>query len=419
MKSIFLVLRAGFFLTLRYIKKTSAWTTSLVIFVMVLTFLNLVVVNGILVGLIEGSLQGWKESYSGEVIISTQTDKLYIENTQSILNILESHPDILAYSPRFKSTGVIEEDYQRRENKRNTIGKTVTAPLYGIYPELENEVTNLKDKLIEGEWLTDDDTNNVVLGSFLFERYFPRTEFFNSLGDVQVGDAILLEIEGVEEPQKFFVKGILRSKTDNIDFSIFIHADTLRKYLGRYDYNVGEIAISTSDDDIESVKEDLIVAGIGEDGLVQTYYDAIGRFLDDIKQTFSLLGTIIGIIGLIVASVTVFIVIFIMLVTRQRFIGILKAIGISGEIIITSYVMLSFFFATIGSIIGSTLVFGFIKPYFDANPLDFPFSDGILFISANEFIFSLVLLFVATVLAGLIPAKLIVRKNTLDLMFGR
>ena len=47
-------LRIGLLLGLRQIQLASIWTTSLIIFVMMLTFLNLIAVSGILVGLIEG-----------------------------------------------------------------------------------------------------------------------------------------------------------------------------------------------------------------------------------------------------------------------------------------------------------------------------------------------------------------------------
>ena len=35
-------------------------------------------------------------------------------------------------------------------------------------------------------------------------------------------------------------------------------------------------------------------------------------------------------------------------------------------------------YASLGIIVGMVLIFGMIKPYFTDNPIDFPFSDGIL-----------------------------------------
>ena len=47
-------LSLGFYLAHRQLKRSNIWTTGLIIFVMTLTFLNLVVISGILVGIVEG-----------------------------------------------------------------------------------------------------------------------------------------------------------------------------------------------------------------------------------------------------------------------------------------------------------------------------------------------------------------------------
>lgn len=57
--------KVGLFLAFRQVRHASKWTTSLIILVMTLTFLNLVVINGVLVGLIESSVQAAKDRYSG------------------------------------------------------------------------------------------------------------------------------------------------------------------------------------------------------------------------------------------------------------------------------------------------------------------------------------------------------------------
>ena len=65
----------------------------------------------------------------------------------------------------------------------------------------------------------------------------------------------------------------------------------------------------------------------------------------------NLSGNAISSIGLVVAAVTLFIVIFINAITRRRYIGILKGIGIDERSIEISYVLQSIFYATVGSIL--------------------------------------------------------------------
>ena len=76
------------------------------------------------------------------------------------------------------------------------------------------------------------------------------------------------------------------------------------------------------------------------------------KFLKDIKGTFAILGNAISGIGLIVACITIFIVIFVNAITRRRFIGILKGIGINKKAILYSYMMQAMIYAFMGIIIG-------------------------------------------------------------------
>lgn len=132
-----------------------------------------------------------------------------------------------------------------------------------------------------------------------------------------------------------------------------------------------------------------------------------------------LLGNVIGSIGLAVASITIFIVIFINAITRRKFIGILKGIGIQSAAIEYAYVLQSIFYALIGTTVGMLLVFFVLKPYFEAYPINFPFSDGILVATMAGTFTRAGLLFLATLIAGYIPAKIVVRQNTLDSILGR
>src|SRR3990167_10352350 len=94
-------IRIGFFLAKRQIRRSNIWTTVLIIFVMFFTFLNLVVVSGILVGLIQGAIDAVRTHYTSDVIISTLNDKSYIENSPEIIGIVKSMPQIESVSARY------------------------------------------------------------------------------------------------------------------------------------------------------------------------------------------------------------------------------------------------------------------------------------------------------------------------------
>jgi ABC-type lipoprotein release transport system permease subunit len=183
---------------------------------------------------------------------------------------------------------------------------------------------------------------------------------------------------------------------------------------------VGEIAVKTTD----PVYAPALAAEVtrymrGYAARIQTADEAIPSFLRDIETTFGILGNALSSIALVVASITIFIVIFINAVTRRKFIGIMKGIGISPVAVKFAYVFQALFYGVAGSLIGLFLTFGFLRPFFDAHPINFPFSDGILVVTASGAAIRVLILLVVTLLAGYIPASIIVRRNTLDAILGR
>lgn len=410
-------IRIGFFLALRQVKRANKWTTGLIIFVMTLTFLNLVVVSGILVGLIEGSVEANKKYYTSDVIISVLPKKDYIEQTPKVLSIISSIPEIEDYSARYIQGGVVEANYKSATTEDDI--ETANGSFVGIDPEKEEAVTGVSKFVVEGSYLEPTDYDQILIGSNLLKKYLPiESPGFTTLSDIEIGDKIRIKIGDTR--REMTVKGIVKAKVDELSFRIFFVGSQLRSLIGRDDYNVDEISIKlVPGADPAVVRDALIRSGVGEYAKVQTFEDAQPKFLKDIKATFALLGNMISSIGLTVASITIFIVIFINAITRRKFIGILKGIGVSGSAIEVSYIFQSSLYAILGSSIGLVILYFFLQPYITAHPIDFPFSDGILVAPFGETMFRVSLLIITTIIAGYIPARMIVRKNTLDSILGR
>lgn len=410
-------IRIGFFLALRQVRRASKWTTGLIIFVMTLTFLNLVVVSGILVGLIQGAVDANKLYYTSDIIISTLDKKTYIEHTPEILSIVKSLPEVEAVTPRYLESGSLEAGYKTKI--KTTDSNEARGPFVGIDPQAEDAVTHLSKFVIEGSYLSPDDYDQVLVGSYLLKQYFPvESPGFATLEGVHVGDKIRATVNGIT--REVTVKGVVKTKVDEISMRVFWNEKQLRGIIGRDDYNVAEISIKLKPGaDSVAVRDALKRAGVSQYAKVQTFEDAEPKFIKDMKTTFALLGDMLSSIGLVVASITIFIVIFINAITRRKFIGILKGIGISEQTIEVSYIFQSFFYAVCGSAIGVVILYAFLLPYLSAHPIDFPFSDGILVAPLDGTILRILLLVGTTIVAGYIPARMIVRKNTLDSILGR
>jgi ABC-type lipoprotein release transport system permease subunit len=220
--------------------------------------------------------------------------------------------------------------------------------------------------------------------------------------------------------KEFTIKGIVKTKVDEIDMRVVMLDSILRPLIGRTDYNVNEIAIRVKPGtDPAVVRDALLNSGVGKTAKVQTSQEGMPKFVTDMKATFALLGDIVGSIGLMVASITIFIVIFVNAITRKKFIGILKGIGIGSGAIEISYVFQSIFYAVLGIGLGLAVLYGFLIPFTEAHPIKFAFADGTLVAEVSGTLFRAFLLLLSTVIAGFIPARLIVKKNTLDSILGR
>ena len=411
-------IRIGLLLGLRQIQRAGIWTTSLIIFVMMLTFLNLIAVSGVLVGLIEGSERAVQERSLGDIVISARDDQDRIIETESIIRELAAYPEISAYSVRYSAGGELEANYKERRDlggERDIANISVT----GIDPIAEERMTNLSEDVIVGEYLDPEEEGYILLGALYTEEYASNFgDIFETVSGVEPGSTVRLSTGDVSK--EFIVKGIVQSKVDEVSLNSYIPEREFRRLFDRLDRNADQIVIRLEPGtDPNAVKANLIQTGIDESAKIQTFEESLPKFLIDIKNTFNLLGTFIGSIGIVVASITIFIIIFINALSRRRHIGILKGIGIERKAIELAYVIQAAFYALSGSLLGAMVTYGILIPYFDRNPIQFPFSDGILVADPYLTFIRFLILFGITLCAGFIPAWLIARQNTLNAILGR
>lgn len=415
----FTALRVAFFLAFRQVRRASVWTTSLIVFVMLLTFLNLVVVTGILVGIVQGISNQYRFLQTGDVIVSSLDTKNYINRSQEIITLIRDLPQVKQVTARSLASGTVEANYQSRTSLNEKSNKTA-ATITGIDPLDEDAFSGISKNVREGQFLAPGDYDAVLLGSQFVDRYsFGRIPGFTPLTNVYPGTKIRLTVGGAT--RIVTVKGIIVAKANSpLALKVFMPGGELRELLGRTDRNVDEIAIKLAPGASPAAFRDLLLrSGIGEKAKVQTYEDAIPNGIAEITGTFAAIGNAISSIGLVVAAITIFIVIFVNAITRRKFIGILKGIGISGSAIELSYMLQSFFYAAVGSGVGLAVIYGFLVPYIDAHPISLPISDTVLVAPLPGTMLRIAILVATTVIAGYIPSRMIVRKNTLDSILGR
>ncbi|MSU44968.1 hypothetical protein EXS45_02200, partial [Candidatus Nomurabacteria bacterium] len=341
-------LKVGWFLAKRDIKRGSLGTTALIVSVMTLTFLNLVVVSGILVGLIQGSEDAQKKYAIGDIVISSFLNRSYIEQTPEVVNIVKTVPGYKNHAVRYTSSARIEANY-RKTVKPGDLRDGAGGSFLGIDPIQEEKFSGISKFIMRGSFLNSNDQDKVVLGKNLLYEFTPiEAPGFQTLKDVSVGSRVKITVGKISK--EYVVKGIVASKVDTFDTSIITLDSEVRKMSGRDDLNANEIAIQLlPGTDPAAAQKFILDSGVDEFARVQTAEEAFPKFLKDIKETFSILGSAISGIGLVVASITIFIVIFVNAITRRRYIGILKGIGINQRAILYSYMLQALIYASLGT----------------------------------------------------------------------
>ncbi len=410
-------IKIGFYLAVRQLWRGNKWATILIICVMMFTFLNLVVVSGILVGLLEGTGETYRRDYYGDIVITPLTNKKHIEYSPEIINILQRFPEIKSFVPRYSASITVERNYQNARSQEDI--ERSSATVLGVKPSQEDETTFLSKQIVEGEYLADEDFDQILLGSYLIRRYLDyESTIFTQLLDAPIGSKVRVKIGDVT--REMTVKGIINAKSEEVSMKVYINESQLRQILGRNSYEYDIISIVLHDGgNAEQLRDALLRTGIAKYARVRTFDESMPKMLEDMKTTFSTLGNFISSIGLVVAVITIFIVIFINALTRRKFIGIMKGIGVSGSVIEIAYIFQSFFYALIGSILGTSLLYGFLVPFMQEHPLDLPSMEGVLVAPWDSVLVKISLLIFVTILAGYIPARMIVRRNTLDAILMR
>ena len=411
-------LRVGLLLGWRQLQRASFWTTGLIVFVMMITFLNLVAVSGILVGLIVGAERAFEQQSIGALTITPLDEEDYILDSDVIENILNQTPGVTNFTTRYISAGTISADYRNRQ-KPDDEPNEISVRLVGVDPTREEEVSHMSNMIVEGDYFYADDNAALLIGVLNLERYaenFP--DFSNSLAGGMPGETILLTIGPVSK--EFTIRGVIDSKVGDVTSAVYLPEKELRRMLGRTRDQADRIAIEIAPDTKPAVVRDILLhAGLGESAKIRTFTEAMPKFLLDIKNTFNVLGAFIGSIGIVVASITIFIIVFINALSRRQQIGILKGIGIDRRAIEIAYVFQAATYALLGALLGTIVIYGFMIGYFDRNPIDFPFSDGVLVAEPLSTLIRFGVLFVITLIAGFIPAWMIARQNTLNAILGR
>lgn len=396
--------KVSFFLASRSIVRGNKGITIFTVFVLTLIFIQLVLFSSMLAGVTLKFNELMVDFQTGNVVVEPKEEERYIESSSALQRKIESLPQVVGTSARLKSSGNFR--YKEKE-----MGGTV----YGIDPADEAFVTGLEGAVVSGDFLSRPDRGEIILGREVSGGYGALMES-RALGGVEVGDTIELTISG--RTRVFRVKGIYTTLFFMADAGAYVNRADMEEMLGVEGRDFAhEIAIKTiAGDDEYETRTSLLSLGIKEN--IRTWHEFAG-ILRLIENTLGLVRNIMNAIGLLIAFVIIFVVIYVNIVNKKRQIGVQKAIGIEQNVIVASFVLQAMLYAGTGVILGYIFMRYGLVPYTVSNPVQIPLGAMSLRLDNAEAINRAVLLFLASIVGSVIPAYKLAQKDLLDLIWGK
>ena len=241
-------LKTSLFLSFRQVRHANLWVNLLIIFIMTVTFLNLVFVSGILEGIVQGASNDLKVHYSGDLIITPEENREDIIQTSKLIDHLKKQSEIKTISVRQLEGVQVEKD--KETTKPNLIPNNINATLAGINFNNEKSVTALDQFLIEGNYPSVNDKNKILIGSGYLSQYESAIEE-NTLDNVAIGD--IVKITYKNNIKTYQVAGILKTKFSEVNSRIFINNNEFETLTGKSKQFSNEIAMIVKNPTEESL----------------------------------------------------------------------------------------------------------------------------------------------------------------------
>lgn len=395
---MFKSLKVATFLSIRSLARVNIRTTILTVTIMSLIVINLIFLPSIITGIGQVFTRASVEYAVGDVTIQPIGDKEYIENGNAVLKKVKNTEGVKAASARYQMSATIVKD-----------NKFAPGTIIGVNPDDERQVTVFADNMVEGEFISASDTNEIVIGLNNIAGHEEDDELMGTLRGAHVGNRVTLTYRN-GLVREYRIKGIYTGGSFISDqFAIISkkEAEDVLNVTGK----TNMILVRSDGTPNEELKNRLYDSGVKEQ--IRTSEETLNGVVGSVVQSFSILTIVSTIVSLIIAVVVLFMVIYINTINRKRQIGVLKALGISEEVIILSYMLQSFFYTFVAMLIGGTILFVIIS-YLMQHPVPFPPGPLTPVVEPMIVIQSLISLALTSIIAGFFPSWGVTRKNIVE-----
>jgi len=402
-------IKLSFFLAWKSISRGNKSSLALVIVIMMIVFLNLLFTDSIFAGIAKGIKDGKIEYQYGEVIIEPKSGDTYITDTKYIIDFIGDDQYVRKIAPITEAQVSFVNEKAKDGRDYERIGST----LMGIDVTDENrKVFDIQSNIIDGRYLKDDDYGKIMLGSGIAGGY-AGSMFTEDLDGLRDGDMVIVEMGGARK--EYEIVGIFKTKNSSLDKKGIILDKEMRSILNLND-QTSQIVVRLNDAQESETMVNQLKESRFSDYKIADWKEKTAAGAG-IEKSFEMIGSILRVIGSLVAGLVIFIIIFVDIVNKRRQIGILKAIGIKEDIIINSYIIRGIFYTIIGSILGYLLMKYIIITAFIKYPIDLPMGDIVPLLKDKALISSVLFFLFAGLVGSTVPATKEIKKKILDLLY--
>lgn len=289
-------------------------------------------------------------------------------------------------------------------------------PVLAIDPASYRRTFTTSRSMIEGSFLGESASNDIVLGVGIAGAGQNQLSTFNSsLQSVHVGDHVTVTLRG-GTTHVFTVTGIYQTDLSEANRTAFISFATANKLTPAVAGTASTIYVRTKvlGDERSVIKQ---LRRSRADVRFQSW-QTLASAEKDVTGSFNVIKSILNAVSLVVAAATVFIVTYVDLMNRRRTMGIERAIGVSGSVIIASYGIKAVVFAVVGVLIGAGCFFGGAIPLVNHHPFQFPIGPVTLDATTQELQRDAIILVIVSTVGALVPAWRAVHRRLLEDISG-
>lgn len=402
-------MKATFFLAIKDMARDRK-IAALVVMLLAFSYINLTFFPAFLNGLSNTFQEEIVDTGTSHIIIqpSRESDQLYLNFESSTRKKIDLVPGVVKSSSHISLSGTLFFE-----------GKEMGVRIEAVTPSVDMEVTTVHEKILKGEYVGDDDNSEIVLGELLagrkIEDIIGREVGFGAadegLGGADVGEKVRIRFSnGVEK--EYRIKGIAGSQGFSIvSQTVYITKKEAENILGINDKASSIIVRLNRKEDADRHKSLILGLGIPSAN-VRTWAEA-SSFAAGISQTFGIVVLVTTMVGIIIVMSTVGIVIFINTSRKKRIIGVLKAVGMQKNHIMSVFLLESVLFGVAGTLAGVVIVYLTVF-LLTVSPIALPIGMLRPILPPETAVNAIFITIFSSVAAGYLPARMAAKQEILE-----